>query len=84
MALGTVRFFYRRCLVLDSRLLIDALIETVTYLLFVVNDAAIYNLLMMAHKMQNTKQQRQLDDQMLKSVTLEDFKFNLVSEEQLA
>ena len=62
IALGTVRYFYRRCTSIDTASLVEALIETITYILFEANDAAIYNLLLMLYKMQNHKLQQKMDD----------------------
>lgn len=53
IAIGIVRFFYRRCIPIDNKVFIDAVIESITYILFTTNDAAIYNLLMMLYKMQD-------------------------------
>ena len=45
ITLAVLRYFYRRCIHLDNKTFIDAIVESVTHLLFTSNDNAVFLLL---------------------------------------
>lgn len=45
ITISVTRFFYRRCIMVDNKTFVDAVIEAITHILFCSNETQVYTLL---------------------------------------